>query len=406
MGWLDVVAGFGFVVGAGLNREPQVTLEQTWSPRGQALACLSVRSGFDLLLGCQDWPEGSELVMTAITIPDMVRIVEHHGFAAIPVDVAVDSLESDIEAIERAIGPKTRAIVVAHLFGTRHEIGPIAKLARAHGLLLIEDCAQAFDGLDYRGDERADVSMFSFGTIKTATALGGALLTVRRPALLEAMAKRQADYPLQPRRKYLAKLIRCVAMMALSPAFAYGLLVASLGALGQDYDAVVRNLVRGFSGPSFIDAIRHRPCLALLSMLERRLRSPLTERRLRARAAASRELAEALGTSLQYFGERAQPHTFWLFAVVVENPEPLIQRLREAGFDATSGGSTLVATGSNGLAATLAPAASLAMAQIVYIPVYAQMSARARRRLAQVVNAQAQPLRTVQSEPMHQDNAA
>ena len=53
-------------------------LEDFWSPRSDALACLSVRSGFDLWLASLALPEGSEVLVSAITIPDMVRIVEAH----------------------------------------------------------------------------------------------------------------------------------------------------------------------------------------------------------------------------------------------------------------------------------------------------------------------------------------
>ena len=76
----------------------------------------------------------------------MVRIIEHHGLVPVPVDVDAARLEVDVEQIERLITPRTRAILVAHLFGSRMEMGPIIELARRHDLLVIEDCAQAFVG--------------------------------------------------------------------------------------------------------------------------------------------------------------------------------------------------------------------------------------------------------------------
>ena len=72
----------------------------------------------------------------------------------------------------QAISPATKAILVAHLFGSRTKMEPLVDLARQHGLVLIEDCAQAFNGLEYQGYTNADVSMFSFGTIKNCTAGG------------------------------------------------------------------------------------------------------------------------------------------------------------------------------------------------------------------------------------------
>jgi hypothetical protein len=53
-------------------------VENLWSPAIDALVCLSVRSGLDLLLSALQYPKGQILVST-VTIRDMVRIIEHHG---------------------------------------------------------------------------------------------------------------------------------------------------------------------------------------------------------------------------------------------------------------------------------------------------------------------------------------
>ena len=74
-------------------------------------------------------------------------------------------------------------ILVAHLFGSRVDLAPLAR----PGVLLVEDCAQSFRGPGARGDPPADVSLFSFGSIKTATALGGALVRVEDAALRARM---------------------------------------------------------------------------------------------------------------------------------------------------------------------------------------------------------------------------
>eukprot|EP00961_Rhodomonas_salina_P101196 1361985-Rhodomonas_salina.1 len=47
---------------------------------------------------------------------------------------------------------------------------PVIEFAQAHNLLVIEDCAEAFDGLRYKGHPKSDVVLFSFGPIKFATA--------------------------------------------------------------------------------------------------------------------------------------------------------------------------------------------------------------------------------------------
>ena len=94
-----------------------------------------------MLLAALELPAGSEVIASAVTIPDMVRIIEQHGLVPVPVDVDAANLELDVEQVERLITPRTRAILVAHLFGSRVEMGPIIELARRHDLLVIEDCA-------------------------------------------------------------------------------------------------------------------------------------------------------------------------------------------------------------------------------------------------------------------------
>jgi len=161
IGWSDLAAGAWACVQPGRRQTETARLEERWSAAGDAVACLSVRSGLDLLLATVDWPPGSEVLVSAITIRDMVRIVQHHGLVPVPVDLDMDALALTTAALERARSPRTRAVLVAHLFGSRMPLDEVARFARAHRLLLIEDCAQSFSGLDYRGSEKSDVSFFS-----------------------------------------------------------------------------------------------------------------------------------------------------------------------------------------------------------------------------------------------------
>ena len=65
---------------AGGRQVAQEKLESFWSEgRNDALACLSVRSGFDLLLQSFALPAGSEVLFSAVTIQDMPKIAEAHG---------------------------------------------------------------------------------------------------------------------------------------------------------------------------------------------------------------------------------------------------------------------------------------------------------------------------------------
>jgi len=127
-----------------------------WSPSGNGIACRSVRSGFHLLLGAADLAARDEVLVSAVTHPDMVRIIEAHGLVAVPVDLDIGTLAPSLELAERLVNHKTRAILVAHLFGGRFNMGATVAFAKRHRLLLWEDCAQAFTGAGDTGDPGTD----------------------------------------------------------------------------------------------------------------------------------------------------------------------------------------------------------------------------------------------------------
>src|SRR5450759_432681 len=141
---------FAYALVAGVwAREPErlsKRLETGWSRAGEGLACRSVRSGFHLLLDSLALPAGTEVLVSAVTHPDMVRILEAHGLVAVPVDLDIATLAPRLDLAERLVTPRTSAMLVAHLFGGRVDMNPLADFAKGHRLLLWEDCAQAFTG--------------------------------------------------------------------------------------------------------------------------------------------------------------------------------------------------------------------------------------------------------------------
>src|SRR5215211_6517846 len=103
----------------------------------------------------------------------MVGIARHHGLRVVPLRIDRATLAVDADEAARLAGERTRAIVVAQLFGARPRLAPLRAAADRCGAPLVEDCAQGFAGFPDAGDPAADVTLFSFGTIKTQTALGG-----------------------------------------------------------------------------------------------------------------------------------------------------------------------------------------------------------------------------------------
>jgi dTDP-4-amino-4,6-dideoxygalactose transaminase len=381
IGWFDLASG---LVRSGIapQRESIAEAVERWfSSSGDALCTLSIRSGFELYLEQLALPRGSEVLVSALTIPDMWRVIEHHGLVPVPVDVDARTLAPKLDSLERAASGKTRALLVAHLFGTRLDMQPYADLCQARGWLLLEDCAQAFTGPEYKGSPLADVAMFSFGPIKTAAALAGGVLIVRDRVLLQAMRAVHDTWPVQPNGAYARRILKYAGLKAVTSPLLYGSFVKWCELKGTDQDQVIQSTVRGFSGGDFWAKIRHQPSAGLCALIERRLREYDGERVAR-RTRIGRDLVARLGEAVEIPGIDTPRHSFWVFTILVDDPDRVVTLLRQHGYDATR-----MAT----LSALPAPAgrpeldpreARQTLARMVYLPVYPELPERSAQELA------------------------
>ncbi len=127
-----------------------------------------------------------------ITVPNTavatVAAIEMAGARAILCDVHPDTMLMDVAALERAITPRTRAVIPVHLFGQSVDLAPLLELARARNVYVLEDCAQSH-GATYRGKRTGaygDIAAFSFYPTKNLGAYGdGGAIATNDPALAE-----------------------------------------------------------------------------------------------------------------------------------------------------------------------------------------------------------------------------
>ena len=391
IGWLDLLFGVFRVFFPPNHAVAVRRIEGLWPTPERTLACLSVRSGFDLMLSALDLPRGSEVMISAITVPDMIRIIERHGLVPVPVDLDPRQMAPTLEEWQRVITPTARLMVVAHLFGGRTNMDTVVNLAKRHGLLVVEDSAQAFAGTHYQGCPKADVSMFSFGTIKNSTALGGAAFQVRDPILLARMRAAQEAYPRQRRFSYLKRLTKYTLLKALACRPICTVFVRACQVVGYDYDRWVNHAARGFPGNELFAQIRRQPSAPLLAVLERRLRN-YDVCRLEEHAAKGKVLAAILQETICCPGAAVARHTHWVFPVLVEKPTRLIEHLARAGFDATQGQSLCAVPPPANRPSRRATAAESILERIVFPPFYPELSVRESRRLAVAILETAQDL--------------
>jgi perosamine synthetase len=154
-----------------------------------AFACASGSAAVHTTIAALDPNPGDEIITTSIT--DMGALAPILYQNAIPVFADVDSRTYNVTArtIEPCLSDRTRAIIVTHLFGNPCEMAEIMELAQAHGIPVIEDCAQAF--LAEHGQERVgtigDLGCFSLQQGKHITTGEGGLVTTNDEALARRM---------------------------------------------------------------------------------------------------------------------------------------------------------------------------------------------------------------------------
>jgi len=123
---------------------------------------------------------GEEVIVPAYTFTSTATCVLMHNAIPVFADVDDEVFGLDADSIRQVFSPLTRAIIPVHLFGHPADMGPIVEFARAHGLRVIEDCAQA-PGASYLGKRVGtigDCGIFSFTENKNiTTGEGGMLLT-------------------------------------------------------------------------------------------------------------------------------------------------------------------------------------------------------------------------------------
>jgi len=132
---------------------------------------------------------GDEVIVPALTFVASANPIRYVGARPVFVDVDPVTYTIDPGATEAAITPRTRAIVVVHLYGHPADMDAIAAVAERHGLPVVEDATEAL-GSTFRDrpcGTFGDIACFSFNGNKVITAGGGGMLLAREPQRLAHM---------------------------------------------------------------------------------------------------------------------------------------------------------------------------------------------------------------------------
>lgn len=158
-----------------------------------ALQCLAVNSataGLHLALEALGIGPGDEVITTTHTFTATAEVVRYLGADVKLVDIDPRTLCIDMQAVESALTPRTKAVMPVHYGGLAADMQPLLALAKARGLKVVEDAAHALpttSGGRLIGTLDSDATVFSFYANKTITTGEGGMVVTRDPALAQRM---------------------------------------------------------------------------------------------------------------------------------------------------------------------------------------------------------------------------
>ncbi len=158
----EVISNTAFINGPAV-KEFQSDLENYLQVK-HVIPCANGTDALQIAMMALDLKPGDEVITASFTYVATAEVIGLLGLTPVLVDVYEDTFDINIEAIEKAITPKTKAIVPVHLFGQCADMERIMALAKKHNLFVIEDVAQAI-GADFTFSDGKKVKAGTIGTI-------------------------------------------------------------------------------------------------------------------------------------------------------------------------------------------------------------------------------------------------
>ena len=163
----------------------------------QVILAPSGRVALYWLLRALELRRGDEVITQAFNFPAVPAAIQAAGAVPRFVDLAPDTFEPDPAHLEEVIGPRTRAVIITHLYGNPADLDTLRQVCDRHQVPIIEDCAQAI-GATYKGRPVGTFgrgALFTFGVTKNFTLLAGGAAASADPEIASRVADLASTHP-------------------------------------------------------------------------------------------------------------------------------------------------------------------------------------------------------------------
>lgn len=218
--------------------------------KGQAHLFASGREALLAILKSLRFQKDEEVIVqgyTCIVVPNAIIAA---GMTPVFADIDPDTLNLDLQEVERVITPKTRAIICQHTFGIPSFTRELRQLCDRHSLILIEDCAHIMPDAQGPAEigQYGDVLFFSFGRDKAISGVSGGAVVCKRGDICADLGKLEAEARPLPLWK-IKRFLQYPILYALAkPLYGMGMgkyLLAALGKLHMLAPIVTRQEKQG-----------------------------------------------------------------------------------------------------------------------------------------------------------------
>lgn len=158
------------------------------------IACTSGTTALHLALASLEIGVGDEVIVPAFTNMASFFAVHYTGAIPVPADIEIETLNIDTNLIEALITPRTKAIMVVHIFGHPVDMEKVSEIAEKFGLFIIEDAAEAHGALykSKKAGSLGHIAAFSFYANKIITTGEGGMVTTNDSTLAEKCRRLQS----------------------------------------------------------------------------------------------------------------------------------------------------------------------------------------------------------------------
>lgn len=211
-----------------------------------ALLTGSGRGAMALVLSRLGLDPGDEVLLPALTfgaVPETIRALD---LVPVFVDVVPDTLQLDPADAASKVSRRSRVLLATHLMGIPCDLGGARKVCASHGLVLLEDFAQAAGAL-HQGQPVGSVGLAGFSsleTVKPLSAFGGGLITTNDGALAAALRREIGALPAPDPRRLLRKVAMGHFEALLATPIGFSLLAAPLLAAGGGMEQLISRYKR------------------------------------------------------------------------------------------------------------------------------------------------------------------